>query len=401
MTLFAGLLTAPAAEDACLFETIRALRFVDDPSKDMAFCHGQWLVADDLGLAQVDAAMETTRVEELQGRATALAVRPRGASTDHPRHLVFARTPPGQGSTVWTLGPDQTPSILAEAVFGPISALEMDGEGQVYVADPANRVVRVIALDGQVSTLAGASPTPGWPSLPAFRVQDGLGQFATFGKLGSGLALDPADGSLFVSDQHCIRRIGTRGEARGQVDTVLGNWGTSLALREGRSHVPVPGEPCLDSPQGLQVHGRTLYIADEGNASVRIYHLDTGELETLTGARLDPARPRAIALDPAGVCKAGLAFGLLSLAHKAPPPGPSSMPGLPHWRNHYAGDPTQTTAEVWLKQQGRVLSVPDKHRILEKAFPGMDLVTSLSGTPAPEGEWKKPSHESTDSKRGD
>ena len=118
--------------------------------------------------------------------------------------------------------------------------------GTLYVADVQNHVLRSIAPDGRVRTVAGEAPRP--------RV-DGPGPVAQFAGP-SGLALDPA-GNLLVADRgnHLIRRIGPDG----QVSTVAGR--------------QLVGGETFDANRGVGFYnpaavavgpGGTLYVADEG-----------------------------------------------------------------------------------------------------------------------------------------
>jgi sugar lactone lactonase YvrE len=100
----------------------------------------------------------------------------------------------GSGVAGATDGPGSTASFS-----GP-SSVAVDAEGNVYVTDSSNDLLRRITPAGMVTTLAGRTDVPGG-------AQDGIGAAATF-SFPLGIAVDAA-GSLYVSDQdsHLIRKI--------------------------------------------------------------------------------------------------------------------------------------------------------------------------------------------------
>ena len=77
----------------------------------------------------------------------------------------------------------------------------------VVVADSRNHSIRHVSYEGNVTTLAGA--TPGTPDDEKFGLTDGNGTSARF-RFPVGLAVD-ADGNIYVADSlnHAIRRIDT------------------------------------------------------------------------------------------------------------------------------------------------------------------------------------------------
>jgi DNA-binding beta-propeller fold protein YncE len=83
-------------------------------------------------------------------------------------------------------------------------------DGSLLVADQSNQRIRVIELDGTVTTLAGSG---------ARGAADGMGVAATFDGP-QGVAID-GDGTLYVSESggHTVRRV----DAKGSVTTVAGD----------------------------------------------------------------------------------------------------------------------------------------------------------------------------------
>jgi len=148
-----------------------------------------------------------------------------------------------------------------QALFHTPRGLAMDALGQVYVADWGNRVIRRIAPDGTVSTLAGRPGQAG--------SQDGPGDRATFRDL-KGLALASADGAapevlLHVLDGHSVRDI----TGTGAVSTLCGD-----PERPGAPNGPEPaalaGVPCLDQPWAILAFRNFLCLTERGNHGIRV-----------------------------------------------------------------------------------------------------------------------------------
>ena len=160
-----------------------------------------------------------------------------------------------------------------QAAFSQPQGLVMDAQGDVFVADQGNHVIRRIARTGQVSTLAGAAGESG--------SQDGRGRQARFGLL-TGLT-EAGDGQLYVLDGHALRRVSKDGE----VTTVLGvadRPGFQDGWRGGTA--ALAGVPCLRGASSVCAVWKRLYLADQDNHAVREFDLEAGTLRTLVG---DPA----------------------------------------------------------------------------------------------------------------
>jgi uncharacterized protein (TIGR03437 family) len=143
-----------------------------------------------------------------------------------------------------------------------------DSAGNLYIADKAANVIRMVA-GGVITTYAG-NGTPGY---------SGDGGPATAAQLNSpsGVALD-ASGSLYVADtaNAVVRKI-----ANGTIATVAGT-GTAGYNGDG---VPAVGA-MLNVPQGVAVDaGGNLYIADTANHRIRQVSPD-GTISTAAGTGL-------------------------------------------------------------------------------------------------------------------
>ena len=109
--------------------------------------------------------------------------------------------------TVSVLGPaDGTPGspvdgVAAVAKIAYPFATVVDGRGTIYFADQVGRIIRKIAADGAVSTVAGASNKS--TSI------DGTGNGAGFALI-RGMVAD-TQGVLYVADQTSVRKVGPDG----------------------------------------------------------------------------------------------------------------------------------------------------------------------------------------------
>ncbi|MBI5609544.1 MAG: hypothetical protein HY902_11755, partial [Deltaproteobacteria bacterium] len=138
--------------------------------------------------------------------------------------------------------------VGAAARFDEPTGLALGPDGALYVTEVANHKIRIVALDGTVTTLAGS--TQGY--------QDGAAATAKF-NAPAGIAV-AKNGTVYVADtgNHRIRAI-----AGGLVSTFAGTG--EVGLIDG---------PLLDArfsaPAGLSLDSDgTLYLADAGNHAVR------------------------------------------------------------------------------------------------------------------------------------
>jgi mucin-19 len=204
---------------------------------------------------------------------------PKGAALDSAGNLYFAdsgnntirkMTPAGVVTTLAGLAgssgsADGTGSI---ARFYNPSGVDVDANGNVYVADTGNHTIRFITPAGAVSTIAGLAGNYGGT--------DGTNNAARFYHP-MRVALDPG-GNIYVADtgNHTIRKI--------DQDPRSGNWITSTFA--GTAGVPgsTDGVNALfDNPWDLAVDGNgNVYVADTGNSTVRMI-TPLGATSTLAG----------------------------------------------------------------------------------------------------------------------
>lgn len=160
------------------------------------------------------------------------------------------------------ISPDQTVTTVAGSIYdygngrGPHarfrrpSALDVDPEGTVYIADTGNNALRRLFPDGEVTTLAGSPPGGR---------RDGPGAVAGF-HWPSGIAAG-AGGSTWVADygNSALRWVSSSGDATTVLEVPGLAWPTTVAaLPEGGAVVGVAG---LDGERHR--HGYLLVVGDD------------------------------------------------------------------------------------------------------------------------------------------
>lgn len=206
------------------------------------------------------------------------------------RYLVGAAAPKRYGG-------DGGPAT--EAMLNFPTAVALDAQGHLYIADTMNhRVRRVDAQTGIITTIAGTGQA-------RFSGDGGPADRAALNEPAA-LAID-AEGQLYIADQsnNRVRAVDLK---TGMIRTVAG---TGSAAYDG------DGKPATEStlagPSGLAVAGGILYIADTFNSRIRSVDLSTGMIATAVGdggsyryqSPDDPpsvsvSRPSGIALDRDG-----------------------------------------------------------------------------------------------------
>jgi sugar lactone lactonase YvrE len=200
---------------------------------------------------------------------------PQGIAADAAGNLYVAES---ASATVRKISPDGVVTTLAgtrgalgyadgtgaAARFNDPSRLVADGNGNVYVTDSGNSVIRRVAPDGTTTTIAGDGTCGS---------ADGKGTAARFCKP-RGIALDRL-GNVWVADtgNHMLRRI----DAGGNVTTVAGSPGV-CGSRDGNG-----GQAQFCEPQDVGVDNwNNVYVVDTGNSTVRMVN-DKGVVSTLAG----------------------------------------------------------------------------------------------------------------------
>lgn len=162
-------------------------------------------------------------------------------------------------------GSGSADGVGAAARFYNPSGITRNGDS-LYVADTDNQTVRKIDVTtGLVTTFAGMQGVKG--------ASDGIGVYAQF-NTPSGIATDGT--SLFVTDagSYTIRKINI---ATGAVTTLAGTAG-AFGSADGTG-----ANAQFYSPEGITTDGTNLYVADEGNYTIRKIVIATAEVTTLAG----------------------------------------------------------------------------------------------------------------------
>ena len=170
----------------------------------------------------------------------------------------------------------------AEAEFRQPSALAFDHEGNLFIADTLNSLIRRLSPDGQVTTVAG--PVGGRRGNPGSR--DGQGEDALL-YWPRGITVDAEGNILFTEGNNAIRRI----DRNGFVSTVF----STPDYQEGGALSPFLVGIAV-GPDG------ELYIADGGFGRILRYTSD-GVLSVVADAKhaVGPALgPYGIVVTPAG-----------------------------------------------------------------------------------------------------
>jgi serine/threonine protein kinase, bacterial len=144
------------------------------------------------------------------------------------------------------------------------AGIAVDGRGTVYIADWGKDIIRKMDSSGKITTLAGDG-APG--------ASDGQGTYASF-YLPGGIAVDSA-GNLFVCDTYnnMIRKI----SPTGLVTTLVGKKTKGSTNGTGR-------DASFWRPAGIAVdHAGNLFVADVGNNKIRKV-TPTGVVTTYAGS---------------------------------------------------------------------------------------------------------------------
>lgn len=226
-----------------------------------------------------DTGNNAIRRIEPSGRVVTIV----GSGLSSPTDVVAL---PGGGYAVADSGHDRVVHVSADgAVVSPLAGSGVEGysgdggpapfaqldrpialahsDGGLLIAENGNGILRRVAPDGTIATMAGKPPGVGAGATPASRI--------VFESLG-GVA--PVAGGFLVSDTNRVWRVGEDGSLEPFAGTALagynGDTGIAVALR-------------LDRPAQLVAAGDATLVVDRGNDRIRRVAVDGSEL-TLAGS---------------------------------------------------------------------------------------------------------------------
>jgi DNA-binding beta-propeller fold protein YncE len=162
------------------------------------------------------------------------------------------------------------------ARFNSPTAIDIDNDGTIYIADTNNHCIRSITLDGTVATIAGRGMLPGY--------KDNVNAYEALFNEPYGLALDPQGRFIYIADSgnSCIRSID---RTTWRIKTISG-----VPNQEG--DVDGPGETAkFNVPKGMAVDADgNIYVADFFNNKIRKLKLlgdNQWTVETYAGSGAD------------------------------------------------------------------------------------------------------------------
>ncbi len=158
------------------------------------------------------------------------------------------------------------------AMLSQPSGIALDGNGNLYIADSANNLIRKVDSSGRITKFAGGGSAgfggDGGPAIQAFL--NGPMDVAA-----------DASGNVYIADQsnYCIRKVDTNGI----ITTVAGTPGFLGSSGDGGPALSAT----LSKPKGVAVDGvGNLFIADTLNGRIRKVYAN-GIIQTIAGGGND------------------------------------------------------------------------------------------------------------------
>ena len=221
-------------------------------------------------------------------------------------------TSPGDGTAATSAGVELSgPTLIA-----------VDSLGNVYFTDSTGPV-RKVDTSGNISTFAGGLSTGAGDCANSgtSTIGDGCPANETFVHTGYGIAIDPASGDIYLSEEtgERVRKISHSSYLMSSVVDVAGTKSgldgdlTTCSTTAGATCSGTAGT--VNGPRGLAVdkHGN-LYIMDEGNFAVRLANFTTGQLTTIVNTAKTKATATTCGTDAVsgGVTAASASLGVAS-----------------------------------------------------------------------------------------
>jgi uncharacterized protein (TIGR03437 family) len=225
-----------------------------------------WSQAPQFTISTVAGTGKAAEAGDAGPAASAELCEPRGVTVDSSGNLYIADY---CGQTVRKVTPNGIITTVAgngtagySGDGGPATSAELDGpyrvtvdtSGNIYIPDSSNSVIRKVAADGTISTVAGNG----------FSGYSGDGGLATNAELNypEAVAFDSA-GNYYIADEaaNVIRKVDING-----VITTYAGTGNSNYTGDGGPAISAT----LDGPVGIAMDSvGDLYISDQGNDVIR------------------------------------------------------------------------------------------------------------------------------------
>ncbi len=191
----------------------------------------------------------------------------------------------GEKGEIWKIEADGRSSVLAKGLDTP-SAVAIDKNGDLLVADSGTHTIKKIDESGNISLVAGVEASSG--------NNDGDTSASLFN---APIGIVAADNKIYVADTYNDR---IRLIENGQVRTIAGS---TTGFSDGT-------EPRFNTPTGLALWHDKLLVADTGNNRIRVVEPDgsvwtlagNGVSDLVNGSLLSASfvHPTGIAVDPDG-----------------------------------------------------------------------------------------------------
>jgi sugar lactone lactonase YvrE len=191
----------------------------------------------------------------------------------------------GEKDCIWRLDPSGL-TLVASGLDTP-SAIAVDQNGNLLVADSGSHTIRSVDGSGKIAVIAGSPGLSG--------ANDGPAEAASFN---APIGVAAANGRIYVADTYNDR---IRVIVNGSVSTLAGS-GRGFSDGVGK-------EVKFDTPSGVAVWQDKLLVADTGNGRIRVVETD-GRVWTLAGSGNDLSdgligtaglyQPTSIAVDSGG-----------------------------------------------------------------------------------------------------
>ncbi|MBK9307562.1 MAG: hypothetical protein IPM58_10855 [Nitrospira sp.] len=267
------------------------IRKIDRTTGVISTIAGRWVQDDKEIIGRSDGS--TVRAEEDPFADHDSAANGHSAYTQHTDVSGTVRYWTNRTSAITRYAGDG--GLAVHACLNFPTAVCVDREGNVYIADTMNHRVRMVEVaTGVISTLAGTGRA-------GFSGDGEAAHEATLNEPAA-LILDESH-RLYIADQsnHRIRVVDLN---TGLIQTIAG---TGAAIYDGDGKPAV--NAALAGPSGLALANDRLYIADTFNGRIRCLHLSSGQISTVAGdgasyryeSPFDPpspslARPTGIAI---------------------------------------------------------------------------------------------------------